>query len=104
MMFSSGPSLLSEVVVHAMIRLHGLLGYGRTCPMHGLLTRPGAAAVPAAPDQAARAVARAATTMPSPARGTGVSVTRRSPKPQRQVRFLGPPLCRRAAPPAAPGA
>ena len=23
--------------------------------------------------------------------GTGVSVTRRSPKPQRQVRFLGPP-------------
>ncbi len=29
--------------------------------------------------------------------GTGVSVTRRSPKPQRQVRFLGPPL--RGAPP-----
>ena len=27
-------------------------------------------------------------------RGTGVSVTRRSPKPQRQVRFLGPPLAR----------
>ena len=26
------------------------------------------------------------------ARGTGVSVTRRSPKPQRQVRLLGPPL------------
>ena len=26
------------------------------------------------------------------ARGTGVSVTRWSPKPQRQVRFLGPPL------------
>lgn len=26
------------------------------------------------------------------ARGTSVSVTRRSPKPQRQVRFLGPPL------------
>jgi hypothetical protein len=29
--------------------------------------------------------------IPAP-RGTGVSVTRRSPKPQRQVRFLGPPL------------
>jgi hypothetical protein len=31
--------------------------------------------------------------MPRPG-GTGVSVTRRSPKPQRQVRFLGPPLAR----------
>ncbi len=30
-------------------------------------------------------------------RGTGVSVTRRSPKPQRQVRFLGPPLSPRLA-------
>jgi hypothetical protein len=30
-------------------------------------------------------------TIPAP-RGTGVSVTRWSPKPQRQVRFLGPPL------------
>jgi hypothetical protein len=29
---------------------------------------------------------------PGPPRGTGVSVTRWSPKPQRQVRFLGPPL------------
>ncbi len=27
----------------------------------------------------------------SPPRGTGVSVTRRSPKPQREVRLLGPP-------------
>src|ERR1035438_10866579 len=29
--------------------------------------------------------------------GTGVVVTRRSPKPQLQVRFLGPPLLRMAA-------
>ena len=34
---------------------------------------------------------RSATTMQL-ARGTGVSVTSRSPKPLRQVRFLGPPL------------
>src|SRR4051812_1255753 len=32
--------------------------------------------------------------------GTGVSVTRRSPKPQRQVRFLGPPLRPEAAAPS----
>ena len=35
---------------------------------------------------------RPARTMACSPRGTGVSVTRRSPKPQRQVRFLGPPL------------
>src|SRR5262249_56266394 len=38
------------------------------------------------------AVRRAKLRLQSGRRGTGVSVTRRSPKPQREVRLLGPPL------------
>src|SRR5205823_10801313 len=68
---------------------------GRRAPEAALrVAGGGGAEALAAPVLRKREILRpCAPTIPAP-RGTGVSVTRRSPKPQREVRLLGSPLLR----------